>query len=184
MAAKNDTGIQLGQAAGIENIFVNDWKKEFFADPKKKIASIAFMRNIVEYTKGQTDPVFLKLTSLLHWKDDSESITEGDLDDIYNSMFSQAGTPKSKNKTPVVNIIAEQAQQCIAAEPGLNFENKIVLSIAIRLAAEKFIVKKLADPAFVTAITKNQTYELLKRFKENFPVRCGIPYRFWSGCLS
>jgi hypothetical protein len=170
MAHKSDDGIQVGQAAGIENIFVNDWRGAFFTDQKKKIASIAFMRNIVEYTRGPVDPVFIKLTSLLHWKDDSASITEGDLNDIYISLFSPApAVPPGRSDKPMVEIITEQAQQCISAGPGLNFENKIVLSIAIRLAAEQFMVKKIADPGFVAGITKNQTYELIKKFKEKFP---------------
>jgi hypothetical protein len=168
MATKTDAGIQLGQAAGIENIFVNDWKQAFFTDPKKKIASIAFMRNLVEFTRGMSDPVYVKLTSLLHWKQDSAAITEAELDAIYNSLFTPAGNASNSTK-PVVEIITEQAQDCLAAGSGLNFENKIVLSIAIRLAAEQFMVNKISDPGFVAAISKNQTYELLKKFKEKFP---------------
>jgi hypothetical protein len=148
-------------------VFVNDWKKEFLTDPKKKIASIAFMRNIVEFTRGQDDPVFVKLTSLLHWKADTASITEGDLGDIYNSLFTPSG-PTTKSKKPVIQLITEQADECIKAAPGLNFENKIVLSIAIRLAAEQFMANKISDPVFCAGITKNQTYELLRRFKETF----------------
>ena len=65
---------------------MNDWKANFFTDPKKKIASIPFIRNIIEFTKGDKDPDFVKLTSLLHWKSDSTSITEKELDEIYNAM--------------------------------------------------------------------------------------------------
>lgn len=169
MAAKSPTGIQLNQAAGVENIFVNDWKKEFFSDPKKKIASIAFIRNIIEYTKGDADPIFVKLTSLLHWKEDSPAITVGDLDGIYKSVFGATGTSKDAKK-PVVNLITEQAQLCLKdGGGGVNFENKIVMAIAIRLAAEQFMVKHINDPAFVNGITSNQTFHLVKRFKEVFP---------------
>ena len=55
---------------------MNDWKPNFFTDPKKKIASIPFIRNVIEFTKGDKDPDFVKLTSLLHWKSDSTSVTE------------------------------------------------------------------------------------------------------------
>lgn len=50
----------------------------------------------------------------------------------------------------------------------MNFENKIVLAIAIRLAAERHMVKKINDPAFVAAIDTNQTPKLLKKYKELF----------------
>ena len=37
MATKSSTGLSLQKAAGIQNVFVNDWKINFFTDPKKKI---------------------------------------------------------------------------------------------------------------------------------------------------
>jgi uncharacterized membrane protein YkoI len=75
MASKTGTGVALEKAAGIKNVFIKDWKIAFYADAKKKIASIAFMRNLMEYTRGSTDPGYVKLTSLLHWKPDSHAIT-------------------------------------------------------------------------------------------------------------
>lgn len=63
MASKRSSGITLKPATGIKNIFVNDWKLNFFSDPQKRIASIPFIRNLIEYTKGDQDPDFLTLTS-------------------------------------------------------------------------------------------------------------------------
>ena len=168
MANKTSTGITLEQATGIKNVFVNDWKVNFFKDPKKKIASIPFIRNLVEFTKSDSDPLFLKLTSLLHWKADSQAITEAELDSIYVQVFGgKAGSNKSKKA--VVDMISEQATACIGATVGgVNFENKIVLAIATRLAAERFMVAKIADPAFVAAITSSQTQVLLEEFRSRF----------------
>lgn len=56
MAIKSENELKLSQAAGINNPFVKDWKKNFCTDAKKKIACIPFMRNIVGFTKGETDP--------------------------------------------------------------------------------------------------------------------------------
>ena len=50
----------MKQVTGIRNTFVNDWKPNFFKDPKKKIASIPFIRNIIEYTVGEQDADFIK----------------------------------------------------------------------------------------------------------------------------
>jgi hypothetical protein len=157
--------ISLKQAVGIKNVFVNDWKPNFFTDAKKKIASIPFIRNIVEFTKGDKDPDFVKLTSLLHWKNDSESITQGSLDEIYNSVFCTTGASADKT-APMVDIIQNEANECLKIGDGINFENKIVLSIAIRIAAEKFMVEKISDAKFVEGISANQTPTLLKKFKE------------------
>ena len=157
----------LEQAAGIKNIFVNDWKPNFFTDARKKVASIPFIRNIIEYTKGDDDPNFIKLTSLLHWKSDSSAITQTELDGIFCSVFGEAGT--SPNGTSaVVETIHHEAHQCLNAGDGINLENKIVLSIAIRIAAERFMVTKINDIGFTESIDSNQTPELLARYEELF----------------
>ena len=52
MAYKTKDKTGLNQAEGIKNVFINDWKPNFFKDPKKRIASIPFMRNMIEYMKG------------------------------------------------------------------------------------------------------------------------------------
>lgn len=92
----------------------------------------------------------------------------GDLDGIYNATFGTAGTSTDIGK-PVVDLIAEQAMVCVGAGDGINFENKIVLSIAIRLSAEKFMVAKIADAAFVNGIPANQSPALLAEFTKRFP---------------
>ena len=56
------------------------------------------------------------------------------------------------------------------AEETINLENKIVLSIAIRLTAEKFMISKISDPTRIEKIQSNQTVELIKIFKEK---QCG-----------
>jgi len=167
MALKNANGILLEQVTGIKNVFVNDWKPNFFKDPKKRIASIPFVRNIIEYTKGENAPEFIKLTSLLHWKNDSAGITQGELDDIFKSAF--GGTETSLDGTsPVMDIVFHEADECLNAGEGINFENKIVLSIAIRIATERFMVEKLNDAVFVAGIKSNQTPTLFAKFKELF----------------
>ncbi len=136
MAWKSGTGLTLTQAAGIKNVFVNDWKPEFFRDPRKMVASIPFIRNLIEYTRGDDCPEFMKLTSLLHWKKDSQDITQAELDQIYNDLFGTQGG-WANGKKAVVELIHEEAKKCLNAGEGINFENKIVLSIAIRIAAEQ-----------------------------------------------
>lgn len=169
MAVKTATDITLETASGIKNVFVNDWKPNFFTDPRKKIASIPFLRNLVEFTKGESDPNFSKLTSLLHWKADSATITEADLNAIYNNL---CGPPpagaQANGAKPVVDIIQAEAGSCLKAGIGINFENKIVLAIAIRISAEKFMVRKIDDPTFVARIKVNQTQALLKKFRDMF----------------
>jgi len=168
MAAKTDTEITLNQAAGIKNIFVNDWKGNFFIDDRKKIASIPFLRNLSEYTKGETDPDYVKLTSMLHWKADTGALTVGDLDAIYGRIC-EPGGPSADATRHIYDLIGVTADACLTAPAGMNFENKIVLAIAIRMRAERFMADKIADPAFVAGVAANQTQALISKFKATFP---------------
>lgn len=169
LASKRDDGIAIEKATGIRNIFVNDLKTKFFTQPKKKIASIPFLRNLVEYTRGENDPNFLKLTSLLHWKADSAAITVGELNKIYKDVCNSNGGGKANGDKPVIEIIHAEAQSCLNAAAAANFENKVVLAIAIRIDAEQFMVNKINDAAFVGAITSHQTQRLFAQFKDKFP---------------
>lgn len=167
MVSKDANGVTLSQATGIKNVFVNDWKKNFDSDAKKRIASIPFMRNLVEFTKGEAHADFMKMTSLLHWKSDSATILEADLFEIYNRLFDPPLAVVAGTGT-VVDLIHQQADECLAAPDGMNFENKIVLSIAARLKAEEFMVTRINDVAVTGTIEANQTGMLLKKFKALF----------------
>lgn len=168
MAVKSPAEITLVPAAGIQNVFVKDWKGNFFNDARKRIASIPFIRNIIEYTKGENDPAFVRLTSLLHWKADTEAITQGELDSIFAAVFGGQGHWPNQGAR-VTDSIFQEADACLQAAQGLNMENKIVLSIGTRLLAERYMTGKINDAAFVASIKANQTWRLLSKFSELFP---------------
>lgn len=132
---------------------------------KKFISSLAFVRNIIEYTKGLNDPWFLSLTSVLHIKDTSESITKGDLEDIYKQTFPNLTINFTNKDKKVIELIFELADECLSTTNGINLENKIILSMAIRLKAEKYMIDKITDKS---PIQKNQTRVLFDRFKKEF----------------
>lgn len=169
MVSKDSSGVSLVPATGIKNIFVNDWKPNFSSDPLKRIASIPFMRNLVEFTKGEDDPYFESLTSLLHIRSDSDGITENDLYDIYNNLFGTSESAPDGGTRAVLDLIEAECASCLAAPAGVNFENKIVLSIAVRLKAERIMINEINDAAFLNGIKGNQTSALLKRYKKSFP---------------
>ena len=165
MASKYDNGIALVQATGIKNVFANDWKSRFFIDSRKKIASICFLRNLVEMTTGEDDYIYVQLTSMLHCRTDSVKITVGQLDQIFNSLCKTKGASPSPNK-PVFELISEEANACLSAQGQGKLENKIVLAVAIRLAAERYMIAKIKDDKFVAAIADNQTQALIERLKK------------------
>ena len=166
MAQKGETKVLLNRAEHVNNPFIRGFKKNFFADGMQRVASIPFVRNILEYTKGTDDADYVLLTSLLHWKPDSASITNADLDRIFSETFhGQAGKTWVSPGDSVVDLLIQQADRALVADEGVNFENKIVLSIATRIIAEKYMVAELNDPGFTDAIAANQTQALFQAFR-------------------
>lgn len=166
MAQKGEAKVVLNQAEHVNNPFIRGFKKNFFTDGMQRVASIPFVRNILEYTKGTDDPDYVTLTSLLHWKGDSAAITNADLDRIFNDTFrGQEGKSWGRPDESVIDLLCNQADEALVADEGVNFANKIVLSIATRILAEKYMVAELNDPDFTNAIAANQAQVLFQAFR-------------------
>lgn len=129
------------------------------------ISAIPFVRNLAEYCG--LDDEFLKLTSLLHVKEDTETMTLDDLCTIYKKILAdrQQLTLIPKEKL-VIDLINEEAEVVFnAQEEAVELEGKIVLSIAIRLLAERHMIEAINNFPFVSAIRENQTIKLLQEYK-------------------
>jgi len=167
---KNDSGVNLEQASYVKNPFINDWKNDL-TDNKKLVASIPFIRNIVEYTQGDGGSDYLLLTSILHLKSTSNSITINDFKLIFEKNIQNVTFPASidTNKN-ILDIIFEAADECLTATQGINLQHKIVMSIAIRLKAEQFMRSKITDQGFINNLDSvlNQTWILFKKYEEEF----------------
>jgi hypothetical protein len=135
--------ITLKKMEGVNNIFIY-WKKQLLDSDDILIATIPFTRNLIEYTKGKDDAGYLKLTSLLHWKKDSETIKISDYLEVYNSFFGSKHTYSQSKKT-VIELIMEKAESiCVnKGHSELELEKKIVLSIATRITAERWMTRLL-----------------------------------------
>jgi len=165
-ASNGKSGLVLEKAQGIRNIFTKDWKKHLFDDGLKRMAAIPFVRNIVEYTRGEEDDTYQTLTSLVHWKEGSADVTQADLDKIFHDVLPDVGGTWDRPEELVIDAISDEVDVCLREERGANLEHKIVLAIGIRLAAERFMIDLIQDPEFVAELKWNQTQKLLKRVKE------------------
>lgn len=167
---KSDTGIVLEQASYIKNPFIKDWKNNL-TDGKKLVASIPFIRNIVEYTQGDGGAEYLKLTSLLHSKSNSDSLIINDFKVIFEKTIQDTPFPAGLDLTKkILDLIFEEADDCLTSANGINLEHKIVMSIAIRIKAEQFMKSKISDQVFLNSLdgTLNQTWILFKKYEEEF----------------
>jgi hypothetical protein len=163
IAEKSAERVKFSKMSGdlITNPFEGDLKRKMFTNALERIACIPFARNILEYSRGSKDPDYLHLTSLLHLKAGSRSITQGELDKLFRKAF--VGLEADGWTDPeelVIDAIYREADACLEADEGVNFANKIVLAIAVRLRAESFMLKLIDDPTVTDEIKKNQTWKL------------------------
>lgn len=132
-------------------------------DEKKKllISSIPFYRNLFEYSGKEAD--YLKLTCFLHLKTtpiDTKSIRLQDLWDIIkefvgNVAFSGTDEPFLVTLKRIAGDIASAP-----ATDEVSLDNKLVLSICIRILAEEFLQKVIIQELGVCVdSTSNQTRE-------------------------
>ena len=115
-------------------------------NPARLIASVPFARNIVEYTRGTADADYLELTRLLHWRDGTDQTTVGTLLEILGRVFPKAVLPdrrKGLGYDGVFDAIICTANDCSKARGEISLGEKIVLSVAARLLAERFLVNRL-----------------------------------------
>lgn len=153
MANKSSDGIELVKSKGIKNYFVNVIQDKINTCASCLLSSIPFTRNIIEYTKGEENQDYIKLTKMLHWKEESDSITLQDYFSIYPLVFSQSiDFPSLDPQTKLIKFMINEAEK-IQNQPcpsSLCLEDKIVVSMAIRIIAEKKIIeiRRKIDPQF------------------------------------
>lgn len=151
MASKNDAReIKLETGEYLKAV-INDLKNKCKNnDIKAFIALIPFARNLIEYTKEENDKDYITLTSCLHIKSDTDKIKIECVNNIFNAILKLKIQINEPEKT-IKDMIYDEAKN-ILEHNDLNpiyIENKIVLSIGIRLKAEEFMMNKLTDKSIL-----------------------------------
>lgn len=167
IAAKDSKGVSLKPIKYLKNPFINDWKGNL-ENNKKLIASIPFVRNIIEYTQGTENDNFAILTSILHFKENTVDIKVSQIRRIFTDTIQDINFPNIDGETKVFDLILVASDECLNSEEGINLENKIVLSIAIRIIAERFMSDQISDQGFLKSLRVNQSWQLLKRYSDEF----------------
>lgn len=174
LAFRSEDGIKLEpfKQSDIQSPF-RKWQGRL-AEPPVLTAYIPFLRNVIEYTIGEKDADgnvnddYLQLTRMLHFKDESEALTLRDYKTVFERHLTYCTFPDIALEQGVLDYIFAAADACENIDEGINLEYKIVLSIAIRIWSDRFMVAKIRsnEPDYDTA--KEQTGDLFKKFKELF----------------
>lgn len=140
------------------------------------IASIPFVRNLIEYTEGDDNEDYLTLTSVLHYKENTRKITLNQIQDIFNKYWfkKEPTTFAVDRESELVYDILMQESEKITDIEKLEIENKLILSMAIRLIGEAYMQNKIiSDVANGKDIlkgifsNKNQSAWLIKEYKKH-----------------
>lgn len=166
MTTKNDAReISLFEGRYRKDVF-NNFRKNL-SKQKIFISIIPFLRNIIEYTEDASCANYRLLTSCLHLKSDTNTITCTDILNLIHSSFPSTATQNVTFGAKTIRELIYETAESIEQESTVNeilLENKIALSIAIRLKAEEFMITKIPNSAALE-ITSNQTSELLRHYK-------------------
>lgn len=169
--ANGNVIINQGQYKG--NVYVNAFINHD-NDDKKFISMIPFVRNLIEYTKGESNLDYMTLTECLHRKANTRTITITQLIDIMTDFTQGKGMKRPKSVDKIYDLIMQTADNIIAeANPNqVLIENKVCLSIAIRHLAENYMYYKMiaagkTEEDFV--VTSNQTGMWTEQFKKVCP---------------
>jgi hypothetical protein len=163
MASKSGRRLTLGQEKYQNNPFMF-WRNNLNV-PSYCLSAIPFVRNLAEYCGHSAD--YSTLTSLLHVKADTDTIKLDDLCVIYKRILTdKAALVLTPPHRTVIDVLTQEAEAIAAGtEDHIELDKKIVISIAIRLLAEKHMIRRINKQTFVDDITQNQTIELLTEYK-------------------
>ena len=168
MAERNkDRIIKLHPASYLRDIIKNKLIANI-SDPKFLISLVPFVRNIVEYTKGSESEEYIKLTSYVHVKNDTDGLTVKGLISIISSIIHISKKCRLECDSNYLDKLVEKADNVCNSTDDIALENKLVLSIAIRILAEKFMIKELNRKAVVCDCKDNQTFRLFKKYEEMY----------------
>ena len=140
------------------------------------IASIPFVRNLIEYTEGDDNEDYLTLTSVLHYKENTREITLNQIQDIFNKYWykKEPITFAASRENELVYDILMQESEKITDIEKLEIENKLILSMAIRLIGEAYMQNKIIsdlsngqDILNNIFSKKNQSAWLIKEYKKH-----------------
>lgn len=109
------------------------------------VASIPFVRNLIEYTEGVDNPDYLLLTSVLHSKDDTDSITLKQIEDIFNNYWCTTANvtfSSGRENEKIIDILFAEADKISDVEK-IEIENKLILAMALRQKAERYMKDKI-----------------------------------------
>ena len=167
-----ERNVTLQKGSYVRDIIKNKLIKNI-DNPLYLIALIPFVRNIVEYTKGGSSDEYIQLTSFLHVKPETESLTMWDLMRIVAANIHIANKVSISNTDQkYINCLYCKAEDVVKSDNIIAIENKLVLSMAIRIIAELFMTREIGGKTDENRdVNSNQTKFLFEKYRKCHPAK-------------
>lgn len=143
------------------------WKDKAKKNNKYIIPLMPFIRELIDFC-GIKDENKEILNAILHIKKTSKNITLKDAVQILNEIIyiNPEEYPENEN---MINFIYSEADKILnGSHDYLQLEDKVILSIAIRLKAEEYMIREVDNDMEVSNIKKHQTRKLTEMYKDKF----------------
>lgn len=149
----------------IKNKFISQIQKQ-----RPFIGLIPFVRNLIEYTNGDSSADYKLLTSCLHEKADTDDIKMNDIYEVYKSHLARLEEKSIGFKDEVYKkVLFDEADAILSDSNDVDLANKLILSMAIRLKSEALMKSIISEEHQVEMkANNNQTGELLKVLKKYY----------------
>ena len=153
--------------------------------PKMLIAALPFARNLVQYLHGTRDESgnynkeYSELSNMLHWRDGTEKYKISDLLFLLKTVFQNKPfkLKASDHSSTVFGLLMFEAERIAARGSDPDLYEKITLSVAIRICAEKFMIGGLRgrgiDP--LSGGKYPSTSKLASQYSKEFGIGSGSP---------
>ncbi|MDY0277653.1 MAG: hypothetical protein RBQ97_06180 [Acholeplasma sp.] len=171
-ALKDGSSIIISEGEYLENLF-QFYKSQIGRKLSIDLTVIGFARNLIEYYVDDyiNDADYSFYTSLLHYRPHSVQIKLGTLYNHFSSQFNKIISKPTPNESVYKLIIKDADRISNLTTISQKVEEKVVISLALRLRCEKYLYKKIlrVDNTIINNIHEMQLGELLDQYKIYFP---------------
>lgn len=142
------------------------------------VSAMPFARNIAEHTHGKRNGPYETLSEALHWRASTKGITLAEIAAVIKEALPQSRYDDLSDPPPETELFAAitaEADAIAGADSEMDLYGKIVVAIATRLHAEKFMCSELFDSGFPPEGDRPTTRDLVRRYEDRTQGDGGAP---------
>lgn len=142
------------------------------------VSAMPFARNISEHTHGKNNEPYKTLSEALHWRASTKGITLAEIAVVIKKALPQScynALSDPPPETELFSAITAEADAIAGADSEMDLYAKIVVAIATRLHAEKFMCSDLFDSGFPPEGDRPTTRDLVRRYEDRIQGGGGAP---------